>query len=96
MVATNGHQPVVEDEVDVDVRAVDADVLHDAHVDDDDAAVRAARVVDLAQRVDEVAGLCGHALLPGSMTMRKPVVAVARAGSAGSARAARRPQPVSR
>ena len=50
MVATNGHQPGRQHEVDVDVGAADAHVLDDAHVDDADAAVRAARVVDLAQR----------------------------------------------
>src|SRR5919199_166404 len=89
-----------QDEVDVDVRAVDADVLDDAHVDDAHAAVRAARVVDLAQRVDDRvpvgrAGLV-HVVLLGSLAMRKPVVGVARAGSAGSAREVRTPQAWSR
>src|SRR3954471_21292408 len=85
-----------QDEVDVDVRAVDADVLHDAHVDDAHAAVRAARVVDVAQRVDDRVAVRGarlvHAvLLVGSLAMRKPVVGVARAGSARSTRDARTP-----
>ena len=71
-----------EDEVDLDAGAVDADVLDDAHVDDRDAAVSAAGVVDLLQRFEHGGAVCGHALLPGSTAMRKPVVLVARAGSA--------------
>src|SRR3954453_1923434 len=70
-----------QDEVDVDVRAVDADVLHDAHVDDAHAAVGAARVVDVAQRGDDRvtvgrAGIVhgGLLLVHGSRAMRKPVV----------------------
>src|SRR6185503_13020500 len=92
-----------QDEVDVDVRAVDADVLHDAHVDDAHAAVGAARVVDVAQRVDDgvAVGRAGlvHGRPPGrggSFAMRNPVVGVARPGSAASTREARTPQAWSR
>ena len=45
------------------MRAVEADVLHHAHVDDRDAAVRAAGVVHLPQRVDQRRAV-RHALLP--------------------------------
>src|SRR3954462_11938001 len=89
-----------QDEVDVDVRAVDADVLHDAHVDDAHAAVGAARVVDLAQRVDDRVAVGGaglvHVVLLGSLAILNPVVGVARAGSADSAREVRTPQAWSR
>jgi hypothetical protein len=64
-----------EHEVDVDVAARDADVLDDAHVDDADATVGAARVVDLAQRMDEGVAVWGHGI---GVTMRNPVVWVAR------------------
>src|SRR4051794_4943749 len=91
-----------QDEVDVHVRPVDADVLHDAHVDDAHAAIGAARVVDVAQRGDDGVAVGGaglvHLLLLGhaSLAILKPVVGVARAGSAGSARDARTPQAWSR
>src|SRR4029078_5183686 len=84
-------------------RAVDADVLDDAHVDDAHAAVGAARVVDVAQRVDDgvAVGRAGlvHGGPPGrggSFAMRNPVVGVARPGSAASTREARTPQAWSR
>src|SRR3954466_14332482 len=91
-----------QDEVDVDVRAVDADVLDDAHVDDAHAAVGAARVVDLAQGVDDLLPVGGaglvHVLLlaHASLAILKPVVGVARAGSVDSAREVRTPQAWSR
>src|SRR3954454_6544773 len=91
-----------QDEDDVDVRAVDADVLDDAHVDDAHAAVGAARVVDIAQGVDDLLPVGGaglvHVLLlaHASLAILKPVVGVARAGSADSAREARTPHAWSR
>src|SRR4051794_37268432 len=91
-----------QDEVDVDVRAVDADVLDDAHVDDAHAAVGAARVVDVAQGVDDLLPVGGaglvHVLLlaHASLAILKPVVGVARAGSGDSAREGRTPQAWSR
>src|SRR4051812_46974060 len=88
-----------QDEVDVDVRAVDADVLDDAHVDDAHAAVGAARVVDVAQRIDDLLAVGGAGLVHGplssfhgSLAILKPVVGVALAGSAESAREVRTPQ----
>src|SRR3954453_515520 len=92
-----------QDEVDVDVRAVDADVLDDAHVDDAHAAVRAARVVDVAQCVDDLLAVGGAGLVHGrlssshgSLAILKPVVGVALAGSAESAREVRTPHAWSR
>src|SRR4051794_35957260 len=92
-----------QDEVDVDVGALDADVLDDAHVDDAHTAVGAARVVDVAQRIDDGvavggAGLVqlGLLLVHRSFAILKPVVGVARAGSAGSARDVRTPHAWSR
>src|SRR3954469_2355748 len=92
-----------QDEVDVDVRAVDADVLDDAHVDDAHAAVGAARVVDVAQRVDDRVAVGGAGLVHGglllghgSRAILNPVVGVARSGSADRAREARTPQAWSR
>src|SRR3954470_20967265 len=91
-----------QDEVDVDVRAVDADVLDDAHVDDAHAAVGAARVVDVAQGVDDLLPVGGaglvHVLLlaHASLAILKPVVGVARAGSVDCAREVRTPQAWSR
>ena len=89
MLATNGHQPVVGIRSTSTCAADLADVLHHAHVDDRDPAVLAAGVIDAAQGVDQE--LAVHPLLLSSKTIRKPVVAVARAGSAGSSRAACRP-----
>ena len=95
MLATNGHQPVVGIRSTSTCAPDMADVLHHAHVDDRDPAVLAAGVVDAAQGVDQE--LPVHPLLlVVSKTMRKPVVAVARSGSAGSSRAACRPCCVSR
>ena len=74
-------------QVHVDVRAVDADVLDDAHVDDADAAVGAARVVDVAQRVERArrgpgARTLRHGSLPGSVV---EVDGDAKAGGGGGA-----------
>ena len=75
--ATNGHQPVVSTRSTSHVRAVDADVLDDAHVDDADAAIRAAGVVDVAQRVDAAPGESG-----GGVCHLLPVVVIGVDGDA--------------
>ena len=97
MFATNGHQPVVGTRSTSTWPPADAHVLDHPHVDDGDAAVGAAGVVHVAEGVEQLRRRPRSIALPRTRSRcESRWCAVARSGSAGSARAHRHAQAVSR